>query len=80
MEFDIESFRKELKALLEKYDCHIYGSYYGDTHGIHADSLSVCGNARNSGPDYLLSSGQGQNVSASDIDLDKPAEIDEGDE
>ncbi len=41
---DINAFKTELAALLEKYDVHMYLHMEGDTHGIYEDNIRVVNN------------------------------------
>jgi len=40
-ETKVDQFKKELKALLEKYDAEIYSIIEGDTHGIHYEAIAI---------------------------------------
>lgn len=37
----LSEFKKEFKALLEKYNADIYSIIEGDTHGIDVDALAI---------------------------------------
>jgi len=38
---NINNFKKEFKALMEKYDAEIYMLFEGDTEGVHGEQIEV---------------------------------------
>jgi hypothetical protein len=38
---NIDNFKKEFKALLEKYDAEIYMHFEGDTEGVYDEQIEV---------------------------------------